>query len=42
MIQGAIGEYMSIAVNQKIDLKTYCDELVSIISQAVKGAGNAE
>jgi AcrR family transcriptional regulator len=38
LIQGAIGEYMlSTGVARKVDLETYSNELVKIISRALKG-----
>ena len=38
MIQGAIGEYMAhTAITKKVELGTYCSELVKIVNRAVKG-----
>ncbi|MGY0692691.1 TetR/AcrR family transcriptional regulator [Virgibacillus sp. FSP13] len=37
MIQGAIGEYMLNAeITKKVDLETYSDELITIVSKAIK------
>jgi TetR/AcrR family transcriptional regulator, transcriptional repressor of bet genes len=37
MIQGAIGEYMlNTAITKKVDLETYCSELVKIVEKATK------
>lgn len=36
-IQGAIGEYMiNAAITKKVDLETYCDELIDIVQKATK------
>ncbi len=38
MIQGAIEQYMvGNTITKKVDLQTYSNELISIVSKAVKG-----